>query len=432
MKNLFIKSTLILLIGGMFTKLIGFFIKIYYTRLIGIEGIGLLSIVMPTYSLLLSIANFNIQTSISKRISSGNNSSKTIVNAFYIMITIDVLLISFILLFGKYISIYLLKNKYTYIPIVVSCLSLPFISIGYIVKGYFYGKQNVLPHMISNVLEQLFRMLIIFIFLPKVLKYGTIISVSVLLGFNIFSELFSVAILYLFLPKKISINKNIFKTDRLEINSLLNISGPTVLGRLICNIGYFFEPIIFTNLLLYKGFSISNINNQYGIYHMYAISLLLFPSFFINAISNSLLPEISKFYSKNDYNSIKRRIYQSSFISLCLGLILCSFIFIFRDFLLNMLYGNTLGSNYVKYICFFFILFYLEGPLSSILIGINKVKTCTLISIFGMIIKLMVLVISIILGFNYYSLLISEVCNVIFVVLMEIISIKNSFIFNDV
>ena len=138
MKNLFIKSTLILLIGGMFTKLIGFFIKIYYTRLIGIEGIGLLSMVMPTYSLLLSIANFNIQTSISKRISSGNNSSKTIVNAFYIMITIDVLLISFILLFGKYISSYLLKNKYTYIPIVVSCLSLPFISIGYIVKGYFY------------------------------------------------------------------------------------------------------------------------------------------------------------------------------------------------------------------------------------------------------------------------------------------------------
>ena len=39
-----------------------------------------------------------------------------------------------------------------------------FISIGYIIKGYFYGKQNTLPHMVSNVVEQLFRLLIILTF----------------------------------------------------------------------------------------------------------------------------------------------------------------------------------------------------------------------------------------------------------------------------
>ena len=56
MKNKFIKSTLILVIGGFFTKVLGMTIKIVLTRLIGTEGIGLYSMIMPTFLLLNSIA----------------------------------------------------------------------------------------------------------------------------------------------------------------------------------------------------------------------------------------------------------------------------------------------------------------------------------------------------------------------------------------
>ena len=47
MKNKFIKSTLILIIGGFFTKLLGLTIKIVLTRLIGTTGIGFYSMIMP-------------------------------------------------------------------------------------------------------------------------------------------------------------------------------------------------------------------------------------------------------------------------------------------------------------------------------------------------------------------------------------------------
>ena len=42
--------------------------------------------------------------------------------------------------------------------------------------------------MISNVIEQLFRLIIISIFLPKLVKYGPIISVTTYILFNILSE----------------------------------------------------------------------------------------------------------------------------------------------------------------------------------------------------------------------------------------------------
>ena len=38
-----------------------------------------------------------------------------------------------------------------------------------------------------------------------------------------------------------------------DIKDILNLSIPTVTSRIIGNICYFFEPIILTNILLYKG-----------------------------------------------------------------------------------------------------------------------------------------------------------------------------------
>jgi len=65
-RNVFIESTFILIISGFFTKIIGFIIRIVYTRIIGPYGISLYSIAMPTYSLLLTIATLAIPISISK------------------------------------------------------------------------------------------------------------------------------------------------------------------------------------------------------------------------------------------------------------------------------------------------------------------------------------------------------------------------------
>ena len=45
-KNIFIKSTIILILGGIITKILGFIIRIIYTRIVGAEVIGLYSLVI--------------------------------------------------------------------------------------------------------------------------------------------------------------------------------------------------------------------------------------------------------------------------------------------------------------------------------------------------------------------------------------------------
>ena len=60
MKGKFIQSTLILLIGGFLTKLLGMIIKIIMSRLIGTEGLGLYMMILPTFSLFIGLSQFGM------------------------------------------------------------------------------------------------------------------------------------------------------------------------------------------------------------------------------------------------------------------------------------------------------------------------------------------------------------------------------------
>ena len=55
-ENTFYKSTFILLVGGIFGKLIGFILKIIITRRLGTEGMGLYSLLTPTNALITTIS----------------------------------------------------------------------------------------------------------------------------------------------------------------------------------------------------------------------------------------------------------------------------------------------------------------------------------------------------------------------------------------
>ena len=375
--------------------------------------------IMPTYSLLLSLASFNIQLAISKEISSGKRSKTVISNSIIIMIILNIILITLSLILSKFISINLLHNKDTLFPLIAATLTLPFVSIGYIIKGYFYGKQNVLPHMLSNVAEQLIKLILILLILPLFKDYSTSIQVTIFILLNIITETSSCLIMYLFLPKYINLKTLKIKYDKDETKSLLNITLPSTSSRLIGNIGYFFEPIILTFTLLKTNYTKDYITKYYGIYNAYTIQTLLVPSFFISAISQSLIPEISRLYKTNNIKTLKKRIIESITLSLLIGITFTTLIVIFKDKILLLLFNTNEGSSFINILAPFFILFYLESPISSILISLNKIKQTTFITTSGIIIKTLILFILGLLGFGIYSLIISEIINIIYVTLLS-------------
>lgn len=423
-KNLFIKSTLILILSGFLTKILGFIIKVIYTRIIGEYGISLYSIAVPTYSLLLTIATLAIPISISKLVSENKGRSiRILTSAAFLIISINLVLVFVIFLTKDFLAVNLLKEPKASPIIMAFALTLPFVSISSVLKGYFAGKQNMVPHATSNIIEQIVRLIIILVVLPILKRKSDMLAILGLILLTIISEISSIIVFLFFLPKKINFNTKILPSKKIT-KDILDISIPTVSGRIIGNIGYFFEPIILTNLLLFSGYNNSYILSEYGAYNAYSLALLTMPSFFIGAIATSLLPEISKFNGNNNLKMVKRRIHQSIIFSLIIGIFFSLLIFIFRDKLLFSLYNTTKGSDYIKVLAPFFVLFYLEGVLTSSLQALGYAKVTMNITLYGVIIKLFIMAILSLCHISIYSLVIAEIINIFFVVFFNFKHLK--------
>lgn len=424
-KNIFIKSTIILILGGVITKILGFIIRIIYTRIVGTEVIGLYSLVMPTYSLLITIATLALPTTISKLIAEGNHNNVKIVSTSTILIMlINLVVVIFMLISAKFIAINLLHEERCYLLIISMALTFPIISISSIIKGYYYGKQNMIPNVVSNIIEQVIRGLLIYIFVPIIMEKSEILAACSLFLFSFIEELVSIFVNLLFLPKNIKINKVHLKPDKYTLKNILNISLPTVSSRIIGNIGYFFEPIILKNLLLFSGYSNNYILVQYGAYNAYTITILTVPSFFITAISSALIPEISKHYLDRSNNLLLKRLKEALLFSLIIGILYSVILMFFGSHILNTIYNTNLGLSYIKVLAPIFPLFYIESILMSFLQAINKASTTMRITIIGVIIKLVVLAITSLLHIGLYSLIISEIVNIFVVVSLNIYYVR--------
>ena len=423
--NKFISTTLVLVIGGFITKVLGFIIRIIYIRIAKEEAISLYSLITPTYSLIVSIAAGFLPISISKLISENkNNNQQIIFNSLVLILVLDIILISLTTLFAKTIAYDLLKEKRTLYLIYAIVITIPFVSISSIFKGYYFGKQKVHPNVISNIIEQIIRIMLIVMIIPNLVKINVVYGVMAFILINVITELVSCLVFIFFLPNKIKIKKDNLKINKNELKKITNISVPLISSRLIGNIGFFLEPIILTQILLRRGFSSSYIINSYGTYNAYTISLLTLPNFFIMAISSTIIPEISKYYSKGNIKMVQKRFKQAIFISFILGLSLSSFIFVFRNKLLWILYKTLKGSNYIKILGPAFVLFYIEGPLTATLQAINKVKDTMKITCIGIIIKLLFISVLAYFKLGIYALIIAEIINIFLVVTLSIKKVK--------
>ncbi len=427
-KNLFIKSTLILTISGIITKILGFIIRVITTRIVGTEVISLYSIVIPTYSLLITIATLALPTTISKLVAENKKkSSKVLSNSLFIITIINIIVVSIMLLSSRFISNNLLHEPKCFLILISATLTFPIVSISSIIKGYFYGKMNMLPNAISNIVEQIVRYILITLIVPKCILINDVIAASSLFIISLFTEVVSIIVNLLFLPKKINIKKEDLLPDKDTVRDILGISIPSVSSRIVGNIGYFFEPIILMNILLYSGYTKNYILEEYGIFNSYSIPILTVPSFFIIAISLSLVPEISKFYYQNNILKVKKRLKQAIFFSLIIGISYSIILLFFGDNILFTIYNTYEGLNYIKVLAPVFVLFYLENILISFLQAINKANITMKITIIGVIVKLLSLSILSLVHIGIYSLIISEIINIFLVVYLNYREIKRTF-----
>ncbi len=425
MKEKFIKSTIILIIGGIITKILGMLNKVIMARYLGTEGLGIYMMILPSFILFLNISSFGFPVAVSKLVSEDDrNNKKLIFTSIIFVLFINFLLMIFILFIAKYLSFNLLHEKRSYYAIMAISLVIPFASISGILRSYFFGRERMGPHVISHITEDIVRIIAMVIGVPFFMHKGVEYAVCFVILTNIISEVTSILILFFFLPKNFSLTRSDVKPSKIYLRDCLSISIPTTATRLIGSICYFLEPIILTGVLLYVGYPNSVIVREYGIISGYALPLILLPSFFSNAISQALLPVITKKYKMRDITGVKRKIRQGIAYSLLIGIPLTIVLEMFPDKLLKLLYNTTSGVSYIRFLAPVCLLQYIQAPLASTLDALGMSKENFTSNLAGVLTRLVMLPLFSLTKIGMWGLIFSTSLNVVVVTMMNIKQVR--------
>ena len=410
--NLLIKNIIILLVSGALAKVLGMLGKIIYTRIAGVNVVGLYTMITPTFMLIISICQFSFPISISKISAEEKYDNKSLLKSAYFVGSIISIILIIILLLTSNLIAASLHNKLLAPAILSISAIIPFVMISSVQRGFLHGKEDMLPASITNVTEEIIKIILILFLLPIAISKGDITSVIFLILFNVITEGSNI----LFMQKAISknyISNKKGKVNKKIIKEILSISIPTTSVRLIASIGFFLEPIILTNTLLSSGYSPNYITMEYGIINSYIVPLLSIPSFFSISIASALLPNITKAYANKKYDEFNRKLLKLMFLSMLVGAVCLTIILIFPNEILKLVYNVNFGINYIYLIGPFFLILYMQPTLSVALQAMDKTNKLFLTSTISVIIKYSTLYVLGKIGFGMNALIFAMIAGIV-------------------
>ncbi len=437
-KQSFLQGALILIAAGIITRFLGFINRIVLARLLGEEGMGLYMMALPTLFLAMTLTQIGLPVAIAKRISEaealGNRKKVKQILVVSLAITfISSIIVTMIMVIGSpYIAKTLLTDERTMYPLLAISPIIPITAISSVIRGYFQGKQNMKPQSYAQVLEQIVRILFVFLFVYLLLPYGVEFAAAGAMFSVIIGEF--VSLLYMIkmfqYSKKIRIRTKFFsflRSSKDTIKQLFSIALPSTGSRMISSLSNFFEPILVAQSLAIAGVAATVATKQYGELTGFVLPLLYLPTFITHSLAIALVPSISEAEAKNNRKLIHYRIHQSIRISFASGAIATVILTLFSVPILTFMYGTANASHYVMFMAPFYILLYIQSPLQAALQALDLAKSAMWNSLIGAVVKLTILfLLTSNPNIGIYGVAISMNVTVVLITLLHLFTLKKA------
>lgn len=161
--KLFFKNAFIIAAGGFIAKILGALYRIPLTNLLGGTGMGLYQMVFPVYCILLDFAGAGLPCGLSKLISANvgedaeTKNVKTFKTAFLLMSAIGGVGSLAMFFAAKPLAI-AQGNGEAYLAYTALSPAVFFVALISCYRGYFQGRQMMMPTALSQIIEQLVKL----------------------------------------------------------------------------------------------------------------------------------------------------------------------------------------------------------------------------------------------------------------------------------
>lgn len=385
-RNNVFKNTLLLTLSGIIAKTLDFFFRAFYSRHLGSEGCGLLSLVFSVHSIMLTFATAGISVATAKLVSRSvaeRNPSMTksiMKTALAFTFLTSAAVIFFGIIFSKNIAENILRDIRTQKPLLCLLPSVLFMSVSYCLKGYFYSVRKILIPASSEFLEQFVKITSISLLLKKMLPYGTEFGcMGVFAGLSA-GEFSSCAYLSLFLLRERKLYKK-SKCSKGALAPVLKTAFPAMISSLSGSYLHMQEELLTVAGLKKHGFGQRDALSLYGTVSGMVIPLTMFPLTLLSSFLTLLVPEISRAAARNSKErlaDLTQKVYKFASV---VSFMLFAVYFSFSDSLGAAVYGNPGIGGYIAAFSVLLPVIMTDSVSCGILNGLGKQTTLLVLTL---------------------------------------------------
>lgn len=405
----FIKGTLILTLTGLLSRVIGFFYRIYLSRLFGEEGMGIYQLLSPVLALSFSLCAAGIQTAISKYVAAsvakGNrkDSYRYLFTGLFLSLLLSVPCMLLLLMFSDFVAVHFLLEARTASMLRIIALSIPAGAVHSCINGYYYGiKKTMLPSS-TQIIEQFMRFFCVLAadFLARrshTVPHINAAVVGLVVGECAAMLISLLAIYFRFYREEAGAGKSslpcsnagAFGISRFHaVKNLLILAFPLTVSRIVVNLLQSVEAVAIPSRLCRYGYDSVTALSVYGVLTGMALPLLFFPNALTGSMSLLLLPMVSEADAKGNTDAVKNTTLKTIHSCLLLGAACTLFFFLSGPFLGRFLFHSELAGRYIRSLSLLCPFLYLCTTLSGILHGLGKAVSVFFVNVFSLSLRLL-------------------------------------------
>lgn len=388
-----VRGTLILTITGLITRVIGFFYRIYLSRLFGEEGMGIYQLLSPVLALSFSLCAAAYQTAISKFVAEhlghGRRGFVPLFSGLLISLPLSVLCTVGLFQHADFIAVHLLSEYRTASMLRILAFSIPFSSVHACINGYFYGVKRTAPPAVAQLLEQVTRVGCVYVITSRILSLGKTPSINVAVFGLAVGEVVSmcVCLFALFHTRPLPHTHALSHAQDLLL-PILRMALPLTLNRIVLNILQSIESVSIPARLRLYGYDNATALSVYGVLTGMAMPMIFFPNALTNSVSVLLLPLISENAARGDMKAVRSAVLRTVKFCAVMGITCLSFFLLTGRLIGTKLFGSALAGHFITTLSFLCPFLYLDSTLSSILQGLGKAGTIFFMNVLALLIRL--------------------------------------------
>jgi stage V sporulation protein B len=374
---------MVLLVAGLFNRLLGFFYQVTLIRFILPEGVGLFNMVYPIYNLILVIATAGIPVAISilvaEETARGNlRGAHQVFKICFIILIISSTFTTILSFLGTpWLLKYVFPNPKVFFIYLSLLPAIIVVSLCSAFRGYFQGLQQMVPTAVTQSIEQLVRvtagLLFARFFLPQGIEYAAMgAALGVVIGE--ISGLIIITVIYLRKRSRFSLSDTLYYVSPQGnlIGRIFKLAFPVTLIRVVSTFLVSVDAVLIPQRLQVCGMDLTCATAVYGQFEGVSKSLLYIPMIITISMATALIPAVSDASASKNIKLIRARTEEAIRITLITCLPVMGILILLAEELCGLIFGYPEAGTGLKILAMGGIFFYLQQITTGILQGLGK------------------------------------------------------------